>query len=465
MVWTILQVSFRRLKNNRSELLLTFVVPILFFSIFALIFGSRGTSGSSTPRIKIALADVSHSPLTLRAVELLREQSSLRITDSKTALLHADSVESQAAETVPPAVAEDLVRRGSVSAAVVFSPPVNQPLVSSSPAPLPLPSIQLLSDSYDQVASQVLSALVQKAILTAYSESQRAEQERMMQQRALGTREPPAVLPASFLSNNPASAESNIAALPSATLPSTTLSNASMANASMPNAALPTASMPAMGFPEPPKIECVDILGKKKANPVIAMYAAGIAVMFLLFSATTASGSLLEERENSTLDRLLCSRLTMDQLLLGKWAYLTLIGMIQMTLMFTWGSLVFGIELLAHLEGFFAMTLITAGASSSFALFLASLCKTRTQLGWVSTIVILSMSALGGSMVPRYLMSESMQRAGMLTFNAWALEGYNKIFWRELKLPDIELELGVLTLCGFCFIVAARVFAVRWERT
>lgn len=470
MVWTILQVSFRRLKNNRSELLLTFVVPILFFSIFALIFGSRGTSGSSTPRIKIALADVSHSPLTLRAVELLREQSSLRITDSKTALLHADSVESQAAETVPPAVAEDLVRRGSVSAAVVFSPPVNQPLVTSSPAPLPLPSIQLLSDSYDQVASQVLSALVQKAILTAYSESQRAEQERMMQQRAIGTREPPAVLPASFLSNNPASAESNIAALPSAalpnaSLPSASLPNASMATAAMATAALPTASMPAMGFPEPPKIECVDILGKKKANPVIAMYAAGIAVMFLLFSATTASGSLLEERENSTLDRLLCSRLTMDQLLLGKWAYLTLIGMIQMTLMFTWGSLVFGIELLAHLEGFLAMTLITAGASSSFALFLASLCKTRTQLGWVSTIVILSMSALGGSMVPRYLMSESMQRAGLLTFNAWALEGYNKIFWRELKLPDIELELGVLTLCGFCFIVAARVFAVRWERT
>jgi ABC-2 type transport system permease protein len=127
--------------------------------------------------------------------------------------------------------------------------------------------------------------------------------------------------------------------------------------------------------------------------------------------------------------------------------------------------LVFGIDLVNHLEGFIAMTLVTAGASSSFALLLASLCKSRTQLSWVSTIVILSMSALGGSMVPRYLMSESMQRAGMLTFNAWALEGYNKIFWRDLQLPDIELELGVLTLCGFCFIVAARIFAIRWERT
>ncbi len=44
--------------------------------------------------------------------------------------------------------------------------------------------------------------------------------------------------------------------------------------------------------------------------------------MFLLFSATTASGSLLEERENSTLERLLCSRMTMDDLLMGKWCYL-----------------------------------------------------------------------------------------------------------------------------------------------
>ncbi len=382
--------------------------------------------GVLDPRIKVALADISHSPLTLRAVELLREQSSLRITDSQTALLHADSVESQSAQTVPPAIAEDLVRRGSVAAAIVFSPANNQPIASTVQPPPQLPNIQLLSDSYDQVASQVLSALVQKAILTAFSESQRAEQEQAMKKREVQT--------ASFVANAPASME----------LPS---------------------NYPSMSFPEPPRIECVDILGKKKANPVIAMYAAGIAVMFLLFSATTASGSLLEERENSTLDRLLCSRLTMDQLLLGKWAYLTIIGILQMTLMFAWGSLVFGIELIAHLEGFLAMTLITAGASSSFALFLASLCKTRTQLGWVSTIVILSMSALGGSMVPRYLMSETMQRAGMLTFNAWALEGYNKIFWRELKLPDIELELGVLTLCGFCFIVAARLFAVRWERT
>jgi len=135
-----------------------------------------------------------------------------------------------------------------------------------------------------------------------------------------------------------------------------------------------------------------------------------------------------------------------------------------MTLMFIWGAIVFGIDLRHHIEGFIAMTLVTAGAASSFALMLASLCKSRMQLGWVSTIVILTMSALGGSMVPRYLMSETIQNAGLWTFNAWALDGYNKIFWRELQLRDVGLELVVLTASGFVFIVAARVFAIRWER-
>ena len=133
--------------------------------------------------------------------------------------------------------------------------------------------------------------------------------------------------------------------------------------------------------------------------------------------------------------------------------------------MFIWGALVFRIDLLNHLEGFAAMTLVTAGAAASFALMLAAICQSRMQLGWVSTIVILSMSALGGSMVPRYLMSENIQRVGLLTFNAWALEGYNKVFWRELPLNELGMELAVLTTCGFVFILAARIFAIRWERS
>lgn len=458
MIWTVIQTSWRRLRNNRAELALTFIVPMVFFSIFAVIFGSRD-SASSTPKIKVALCNEAGSALANRSIELLAEQKSLRITDHKSTNKKTD----EAAEgdvvvkTVDRKTAEDLVRRGMVSAAVIFPKPKNAPPNTSDAGTTPTADdIQVMTDSFDQVTSQVLTALVHRSVMTARGELAKEQANLSAQSARLsptGTLDGngSAVVPAAYAANSlPTSAQNSAPnSIPTAVVNSTLIPNAAMA-ASIAN--------------EMPSIATVDILGGKKTNPVIAMYAAGIAVMFLLFSATTASGSLLDERENSTLDRLLCSRLTMDQLLLGKWAYLTMIGAMQMTLMFIWGSVVFHIELIKHLEGFIAMTIVTAGAAASFALMLASLCKSRMQLGWVSTIVILTMSALGGSMVPRYLMSETIQRVGMLTFNAWALEGYNKVFWRELPLSEIGMELAVLAGCGTIFIVAARLFAVRWER-
>lgn len=420
MIWTVIQTSWRRLRNNRSELLLTFIVPMVFFSIFALIFGSRDSS-SSTPKIKVAISNEFPTELSDRSVALLQEQKSLRLTERSTKSSKKTMDQAAGSISVSRESAEDLVRRGMVSAAVVFA--------KADPKSGGPPEIQILTDSFDQVASQVLTAIVQKAVMTANAEIAKSN-------------------PTLFHSTPFTPAQVN------------PVTQASFNNS--PSLASP---IPSSRFPQAPSIATVDIVGGKKTNPVIAMYAAGIAVMFLLFSATTASGSLLEERENSTLDRLLCSRLTMDQLLLGKWAFLTIIGSIQMTLMFTFGAIVFGIDLQHHIEGFVAMTLVTAGAASSFALMLAALCKSRMQLGWVSTIVILTMSALGGSMVPRYLMSETIQKAGLWTFNAWALDGYNKIFWRELPLKEVGMELAVLTASGFVFIVAARVFAIRWERT
>jgi ABC-2 type transport system permease protein len=82
----------------------------------------------------------------------------------------------------------------------------------------------------------------------------------------------------------------------------------------------------------PKRVAIIDLLGGEKRNPVVTMYAAGIAVMFLLFGATNGGATLLEERENQTLDRLLTTGLTMDQLLLGKWGYLTMLGIAQTTL-------------------------------------------------------------------------------------------------------------------------------------
>ena len=103
------------------------------------------------------------------------------------------------------------------------------------------------------------------------------------------------------------------------------------------------------------------------------------------------------------------------------------------------------------------VSLVVAG------MVLATLARSRAQLSGFSTILILTMSALGGSMFPRFLMSESMQKFGLLTFNAWALDGYLKVFWRDAAIWALWPQLLVLTGLTAVFLTLARTFARRWE--
>ena len=134
---------------------------------------------------------------------------------------------------------------------------------------------------------------------------------------------------------------------------------------------------------------------------------------------------------------------------MGKWLFLALMGSLQLSVMFLWGWLVFDLPLFAHLPGFLVMTAVTASAAAALGLVLATVARSRAQLSGFSTILILTMSALGGSMFPRFLMSETMQKVGLLTFNGWALDGYLKVFWRDAPLlalwPQV-LVLAALTL-------------------
>ena len=48
MIFTIVRNGFRSLRRDRGALILSFVLPVAFFSIFAVVFGPM--SGNSTPR-------------------------------------------------------------------------------------------------------------------------------------------------------------------------------------------------------------------------------------------------------------------------------------------------------------------------------------------------------------------------------------------------------------------------------
>jgi ABC-2 type transport system permease protein len=423
MITTLLRVSWINLKRDRVAQALTFLLPILFFSIFASVFGNQGRP--STSRVRVAVVDEDGSELSRRIVEGLQKETGLRVrttsgAEGKGALLDR-------------AAAEGLVRNGDVPVAVILPKGLGATAAAFGQG-ADGPRIQLLADVSDPVAPQMVNGLLQKVSMTAAPDL-------MMQggitqfEKHAGTLTP----------------EQRAAV--NAWLP--------QLKPGGPAGAGSTTGSPAGGFGI--GVDTVDIMRQGKDDSLVSFYAAGVGVMFLLFSVSGAAGTLLDEVDSGTLDRVLSTRVGMGGLLVGKWLFIALMGILQLTVMFLWGWIAFGLDLFHHLPGFFVMTAVTAAAAAGFGLMLATIARTRAQLGGISTIVILTMSALGGSMFPRFLMSETMQKFGLLTFNGWALDGYLKVFWRNAPVWDLWPQVLVLSALAAVFMSLARVFARRWE--
>jgi ABC-2 type transport system permease protein len=80
------------------------------------------------------------------------------------------------------------------------------------------------------------------------------------------------------------------------------------------------------------------------------------------------------------------------------------------------------------------------------------------------------MSALGGSMVPRFVMPKFMETAALFTFNGWALDGFLKVFWYNdlhatvaQSLASLVPQIAMLIGLAAVFFGVARTLAKRWE--
>ncbi|CAN5843738.1 ABC transporter permease [soil metagenome] len=419
MIATLLRTAWLNLKRDRVAQALTFLLPILFFSIFASVFTGQG---SSTSRIRMAIVDEDQSELSRRIVEGLRQETGLRVTAA-----------SEAGEPLDRVAGQQLVRDGDVPVTVVMPAGLGESFGAAGLTASAV-KIQLFADVSDPVAPQIVLGLLQKVTMTAAPDllMQGGMKQFEGQAGALTARQRAAV--EAWLPQLKARAQGGGAA-------------AGVGGG--------------MGL----STEIVDVMASStRRGSMVSFYAAGIGVMFLLFSCVAgAGGALLDEVEAGTLERLLSTRLTMSTLLMGKWLFLALLGALQLLVMFVWGWLVFDLPLFSHMTGFAVMTAVTASAAAALGLVLATLARSRAQLSGFSTILILTMSALGGSMFPRFLMSETMQKFGLLTFNGWALDGYLKVFWREVPVWHLWPQVLVLTALTCVFLTAARVLARRWE--
>jgi ABC-2 type transport system permease protein len=423
VIATVLRISRLNLSRDRVAQLMAFVLPLAFFSIFALVFGQQPRR-SPNP-VRVALVDEDRSDASRAFVKALEHETALR---PLTTARPRGGPASAASVPLDRPRAESLVKDGDAPAAVVLPLGFGAAFASAGTPP----RAELLVDPSDPIATPLLRGLLQKAAATAQPKAFARRGLEMFEKYAGGMTPQQRGVMDAWLSQAAAGDGAGEAA--------------------------------GAGVAELLGVDVHEVVGQRGPDgSMVAFFAAGVGVMFLLFSCSAAGGALLEEVESGTLERLLSTPLGMGRLLAGKWLFITLTGVVQVTLMFAWGALVFGLELLSHLAGFALMTLATAGAAAGFGLVLATACRSRGQLSGIGTIVILMMSALGGSMFPRFLMSEKMQKLGLFTFNGWALDGYIKVFWRNAPLVELWPQLLVLVLLTAAFLTIARRLARRWE--
>lgn len=439
MIRTVMRIGWLTLKRDRIAQALTFVLPVGFFSVFALIFGGMGPGQMSS--VRLAVVDEDHTLASERFIQALDDDESLRVIRQ---------LPNQAGPLTREQARELVINDRNLSVAVIVEKGFEQQFGAIWEARDPnQTSVTVLADTSDPIAPQVVTGLLQRAAMVALPG--------LFMERGVDMLEK--------YGGPLTDGQRNAVSTWLQFLDEREDTNQQAAETTQP-------SEPADDTRQNPfatglvQVKMVDLLAAEPdKSPVSAFYAVAVAVLFLLFSTTATAGVLLEEEANGTLERLLTTKMTMGKLLLGRWIYVSILGVCQLTVMFLWGWAVFDVDLwtLRHFSGFMVMTLVTAAAAASFGLVLATACRTRAQLDGLGSILILLMSAVGGSMFPRFLMPAWMKQVGLATFNAWALDGYQKVFWYEKTVLELWPQVAVLAGITVVFLALSRVLARRWE--
>ena len=175
---------------------------------------------------------------------------------------------------------------------------------------------------------------------------------------------------------------------------------------------------------------------------------AGTSVMMLLFSVAGIGGSLLDEKQEGMLKKLMYSPMHSNNILFGKIVFANIIAIFQLIIMFVYAWLSFGLDIMNHLPSLLLMIFVIAYACSGFGILLASFAKSRQQVQGYSTIIVMIMSGLGGSMIPIFAMPEIMQKIAVFTVNYWGIQGIYDIFWKLIPITDISFLTRVFVLVG-----------------
>ena len=200
-------------------------------------------------------------------------------------------------------------------------------------------------------------------------------------------------------------------------------------------------------------LDRVSAEGTAETFDILAYFAPGMAMMFLMYTVAYGGRSVLAERTDGTLPRLMSTPTSAAQVLGGKVFGIFLTGAAQVGVLVLATSVMFGLRWGDPLA-VAVLVLAVAAAATGWGLLLASLARSPAQVGSLGAAMMILFGILGGSFFPAGGLPGWLAVAGKITPNAWGLDGFTALA-RGGDLGSIGLPLAALGVMAVVLFAAA----------
>lgn len=187
------------------------------------------------------------------------------------------------------------------------------------------------------------------------------------------------------------------------------------------------------------------------------------AVMFILFTVLMYGGiNLLEERRLGQLERIYLSPASFSSIIGGKWASRLFLGMLQITILFIAGKIIFKTYLGSSIFALFLVSFFFCATISSMSVLLGSIIKKEEILIIINILFANLMAALGGCWMPMEIFPAGIKKVSYIFPTGWAMDAFHKLIFFGYDLKAVSFNILILFLFSLVFLVlAVKFFKLR----
>ena len=194
-------------------------------------------------------------------------------------------------------------------------------------------------------------------------------------------------------------------------------------------------------------ITVADLAAEKRQASMATFYGAAMAIMFVFFAAQYGTLSLLGERRDGTLSRLIATPIPPAAIILGGSLTGMVLGIVAMS------TMVVATTLLVHASwgppALVAILILAAVfAVTGISTLISTLTKTVEQASGLSAIVAICLAAIGGVFIPLSQSPEILGRIATVTPHAWFLRAIDTLAGPNPALVEILPSVVVLLAMG-----------------